>query len=158
MKRFVLFAACCLAACQPSTSEPSAKSDELTAAAEQEVTQEETVTVKAGVVGLRLLTPVAEPFACIIPIRIENGLDASTRLTIIGFDITGPGEDSKGNMFAPTAEAGETSEARVIIEGQSCDAYDTISIPEMRCTSGENSCADKVELFDGGGLRFATAG
>lgn len=114
--------------------------------------------VEAGVVALRLNDPVSEARACIIPISVENGLETATNVTMIGFDLTGPGDDAKGNMFAPAAEPGEISEARVIVEGQSCAAFDTISIPEIRCTSGEESCEDKVELIDGGGLRFSQAG
>jgi hypothetical protein len=69
--------------------------------------------------------------------------------------MTGPGNDANGNMFAPAADPNALVEARVIVEGQSCEAYDTLSIPEIRCTSGEDNCASKVELIDGGGLRFA---
>lgn len=142
MKRFLL-AAALLAACQPAQTGTQD-------AGEPEIT--------AGVVGLRLNTPVSEPFACIFPIRIENGLNDSTSVTMIAFKVTGPGEDANGNMFAPPAEAGQASEARVIVEGQSCEAFDTLSIPEIRCTSGEQDCSADVELIDGGGLRFARTG
>ena len=77
---------------------------------------------------------------------------------MIGFNVIGPGDDASGNMFAPKADAGQTSEARVIIQGQGCAAFDTLSIPEIRCTSGDEDCASKVELIDGGGLRFARTG
>ena len=144
------FTAMSLIACQASQTDDSVSesSAESTAAIE----------VKAGVVRLRLSAPVSEPRACIIPIRVENGLEADTNVTMIGFGLRGPGNDAKGNMFAPQAAAGQFSEARVIVEGQSCDAYDTLSIPEIRCTSGEENCAAKVELIDGGGLRFAKTG
>jgi len=147
MKRFILCAAA-LAACQPATTEtgPSLEAD---AAVQQ---------VEAGVVSLRLNPPVSEPRACIIPITIENGLDAPTSVTMISFDLTGPGEDTKGNMFAPQAAPGDRSEARVIVEGQSCDAFDTLTIPEIRCTSGEENCADDVKFVDGDALRFSQSG
>ena len=61
-------------------------------------------------------------------------------------------------MFAPVAAPGEISEARVIVEGQSCDAFDTLSVPEVRCTSSDESCAEKVEFIDGETLRFSQAG
>jgi len=77
---------------------------------------------------------------------------------MIAFNLTGPGDDAKGNMFAPAAQPGEVSEARVIVEGQSCDAFDTISIPEIRCTSGDETCEDKIELIDGSALRFSQSG
>ena len=151
MKRFLLLAAC-LSACQPSTS------DDKTIAEEQAKVSFEDIPVKADVVRLRLKSPVSEPYACIFPIQIENGLSDSTKVTMIAFKVMGPGDDANGNMFAPPAPAGEKSEARVIVEGQSCDAFDTLSIPEIRCTSGEDNCAAKVELIDGGGLRFARTG
>ena len=153
MKHFFLLSALALIACQPSQSgkaidgQPDKAADKIA-----------DVTVKPGVVRLQLTAPVSEPFACIIPIKVLNGLESSSNVTMIGFSLSGPGEDAKGNMFAPSAAAGETSEARVIVEGQSCDAYDTISIPEVRCTSGEENCASKVEFIDGGGLRFSKTG
>lgn len=145
MKRFIFIAAI-LAACQPADSDTDLP------------LELDEPGVEAGVVGIRLSDPVSEPRACIIPIQIENGLDAVTSVTMIAFDLTGPGEDAKGNMFAPAADAGDISEARVIVEGQSCDAFDTLSIPEIRCTSGEESCEDKVELIDGEALRFSQTG
>ena len=152
MKRFILLGAL-LSACQPANEAETVPSQETSAppaAAE--------VSVKTGAVVLRLNAPVSEPLACIIPISVENGLADATRVVMIGFDLTGPGDNAKGNMFAPAADPGEISEARVIVEGQSCEAYHTISIPEMRCTSGQDSCEDKVEFIDGGGLRFAQTG
>lgn len=151
MKRFLILAALPIAACQPSSGE-KIEADETTKVAAEDV------AVREDIVGLRLKTPVSEPYACIFPIQIENGLSDSTSVTMIGFKVLGPGDDANGNMFAPPAPAGEKSEARVIVEGQSCDAYDTLSIPEIRCTSGEDNCAAKVELIDGGGLRFARTG
>lgn len=148
MKRFLLCAAV-LAACQPATTESDVPLD-----AEAEVQQ----PVKAGVVNLRLNPPVSEARACIIPITVENGLDAPTSVTMIAFDLTGPGEDAKGNMFAPQAAPGDSSEARVIVEGQSCDAFDTLTIPEIRCTSGEVNCSADIEFVDGDALRFSQSG
>ncbi len=151
MKRLILLAAL-LSACQPTAdvedTQPTPKT----------VISETNPEVKSGVVRLRLKPPVSEPRACIIPITVENGLAASTSVTMIAFNLSGPGEDGRGNMFAPVAAPGEISEARVIVEGQSCDAFDTISIPELRCTSNDESCEDKVELIDGESLRFAQRG
>jgi len=50
------------------------------------------------------------------------------------------------------------AEARVIVEGQSCDAFDTLTIPEIRCTSGEENCSADVEFVDGDDLRFSQSG
>jgi len=146
MRRFILLGFV-LAACQPAQE-----------AAEPQIEAPVASVIQEDVVALRLSDPVSEPRACIIPIRVENGLDNPTSVTMIAFDLTGPGEDAKGNMFAPAAQPGEVSEARVIVEGQSCDAFDTISIPEIRCTSGDDTCEDKIELIDGEALRFSQAG
>lgn len=148
MKRFI-FLAMILAACQPADNGTELPMNETGDAAN---------VIQEDVVALRLNTPVSEARACIIPIRVENGLEDPTSVTMIAFDLTGPGDDAKGNMFAPVAQPGEASEARVIVEGQSCDAFDTISIPEIRCKSGEDTCADKIELIDGSALRFSQAG
>ncbi len=149
MKRFI-FPVILLAACQPANGGKDLPLEEATPRAE--------VVVESGIVRLRLSEPVSEPLACIIPIRIENGLDMSTNVTMIAFSLTGSGEDARGNMFAPIAEPGGISEARVIVEGQSCDAFDTISIPQIRCTSGGESCEDKVELKSGKALKFSQRG
>jgi len=155
MKRFLLLSVLLsapLIGCQPSQSD---KSD--TASAEK-VAIDEVVSVKDGAVRLRLKTPVSEQFACIVPIQLENGLANSTKVTMIGFKVIGPGDDASANMFAPEAEAGGITEARVIVQGQSCAAFDTLNIPDIRCTSGDEDCSAKVELIDGGGLRFARTG
>ena len=151
---FCLFASA-LAACQPGETPGEMPGNMVL---DGDAKAAEVVEVKAGVVRVRLTTPVSEPRACIIPIRVENGLEEDTNITLIGFSLSGPGEDAKGNMFAPVASAGGFSEARVIVEGQSCDAYDTLSIPDILCKSGEEACAPKVELVDGGGLKFAKTG
>ena len=149
MKRFLL-PIVLLAACQPTDNNTVLPLEDDRVAVE--------TVVQDDVVALRLSDPVSEPRACIIPIRVENGLDNPANVTMIAFNLTGPGDDAKGNMFAPAADPGEISEARVIVEGQSCDAFDTISIPEIRCTSGDETCENKIELIDGGGLRFSQTG
>ena len=151
MKRLILMAAV-LTACQSGNDDVNVPSEEKSTPPAAEV------VVQKGIVRLRLNDPVSEPRACIIPIAVENGLDAATRVTMIAFNLTGPGDDAKGNMFAPAADPGDISEARVVIEGQSCDAFDTITIPEIRCTSGEESCTDKIEFTDGKSLKFAQTG
>ena len=151
MKRFILLAAL-LTACQ------SGNDDAKSPAETDPAPVEAAVSVKAGAVVLRLNEPVSEPLACIIPISVENGLEATTRVVMIAFDLMGSGDGAKGNMFAPAAEPGEITEARVIVEGQSCKAYDTISIPEIRCTSGNESCENKLEFIDGKALRFTRKG
>jgi len=148
MKNYILFAAVLAAACQPAETKIDGPLED----------NVKTSAVQNGVVALRLGEPVSEPRACIIPISVENGLEDKTSVTLIAFDLSGSGEDAKGNMFATPAPPGGVSEARVIVEGQSCAAFDTITIPEIRCTSGEESCEGKVELMDGMSLSFSRAG
>lgn len=145
-----------LAACQPSS--PEGTESAIEDAPQSGVTPQVQTVEKDGQIRVILQTPVSEPRACIIPIRIENGLENPTNVTMIGFSVTGPGEDARGNMFAPVAASGEVSEARVILEGQSCDAFNTLTVPEVLCTSGDEDCRDLVELKDGGGLSFTQAG
>lgn len=151
MKRLFLLAAL-LMACQPSQTDAP---DSIGAVGADPKPR---MGIKAGVVRLRLMPPVSEEFACIIPIQLENGLKDDVKVTMIGFTVTGPGDDASANMFAPPASPGKMSEARVIVQGQSCNAFDTLTIPNIRCTSAEESCAAKVELIDGGGLRFTQTG
>ena len=157
MKRLIIMAAL-LSACQQPAVDAEKTSPETQSAPARPAIAEIKPDVKSGVVRLRINQLVSEPRACIIPILVENGLAAPTSVTMIAFNLSGPGEDGRGNMFAPVAAPGEVSEARVIVEGQSCAAFDTISIPELRCTSNDESCADKVELIDGESLRFAQRG
>jgi len=162
MKQYLLFAPfafvmCFAAGCQPSDTNKGLQERPNTGLPQTDIPVSE-ISVKTGSVRLRLQKPVSEPRACIFPIRVENGLDAPTSVTMIAFKVTGSGDEAKGNMFAPAAEPGEASEARVIVEGQSCTAFDTLSIPEIRCTSGEKDCSGKVELLNGGGLKFARSG
>jgi len=159
MKRFLFFTAMLtlsVSACKPAQTETdeTVVSDSDTRSASADVA----VEVKPGVVRLRLKTPVSEQYACIVPIQLENGLENSTQVSMIGFKVVGPGDDASANMFAPTADAGGITEARVIVQGQGCEAFDTLKIPEIRCTSGEEDCSAKIELIDGEGLRFARTG
>ena len=156
MKYFVLSSllmASMIAACQPSASD-----NDVDVVVETETVEATNAVPLDGAIHVRLQTPVAEPRACILPIRVENGLDVDVNITMIGFSVTGPGDDTKGNMFAPMAAAGTFSEARVILEGQSCDAFDTLSVPEVLCKAADEDCSSKVEFNDGGGLHFSQAG
>ncbi len=146
-----------LTACQPSADTDS-NIDVGTAAPDAPTQAVDNAVQKDGKVRVVLQDPVSEPRACILPIRIENGLEGDVSVTMIGFDVTGPGEDTKGNMFAPIAESGTASEARVILEGQSCDAFETLSVPEVLCKENDADCSAKIEFEDGADLSFSQAG
>lgn len=156
MKKIILLSVVLLAACQPS----DADSDLSVAPQEIETTPltEDKSVPKDGAVTIVLRNPVSETRACIVPIRIENGLEEDVNVTMIGFSVTGPGEDTTGNMFAPVAAPGTASEARVILEGQSCDAFDTVTVPEVLCKAGEDNCRAKVKFEDGDELSFSQSG
>ncbi|WP_427453432.1 hypothetical protein [Litorimonas sp. WD9-15] len=146
-----------LTACQPSVDSDIAVEAER-GAPDASVQAVDDAVQKDGKVRVVLQDPVSEPRACIVPIRIENGLEGDVSVTMIGFDVTGPGEDTKGNMFAPVAESGMASEARVILEGQSCDAFETITVPEVLCKEDDADCRAKIEFEDGADLSFSQAG
>jgi hypothetical protein len=154
MKQFLALAAITtLVACQPATSEGEPALDN-ESAGEAAAPAE----ILAGRVSLTLREPVAEPRACILPIVIGNGTDSPVTVTMIGFAITGPGEDTTGNMFSPEAAPGETSEARVILEGQSCDAYDAVRVENIQCKSGGETCNDQLDYNDYPTMRFIKTG
>ena len=156
MKKLIFLSAVFLIACQPVEPKTDAPVDDLVH--EVSAQTQTNVVPKDGSVTIVLQDPVSEPRACIVPIRIENGLDENVNITMIGFAVTGPGEDTTGNMFAPVAAPGKVSEARVILEGQSCDAFDTVTVPEVLCKAGEEDCRTKVEFRDGEKLSFSQAG
>lgn len=156
--KYLLITALLLTACQAAETDTNAVEDEVAPTAPTLDSVKGDSVEKDGRVRLRLMTPASEPRACILPIRVENGLETEVNVTMIGFSITGPGEDTTGNMFAPVAQSGEASEARVILEGQSCDAFDTITVPEILCKTNDENCAVKIDLVNGGGLQFSQAG
>jgi len=139
MTKFYLWplTACLLLACQPDNPDV--------------ITDDTQIEEK---IKLVLLEPVSEAHACILPIRVENGLSADVNVVMIGFDVTGPGGETKGNMFAPTANPGDSSEARVILGGQGCDAYDTVTVNDHNCSSAGESCLDNLIFVDGDHMRF----
>jgi len=63
-------------------------------------------------------------------------------------------EAPKIDMFAPTANPGDSSEARVILGGQGCDAYDTVTVNDHNCSSAGESCLDNLIFVDGDHMRF----
>lgn len=141
-----------LAACQPSET----KSD----MAVQDVAATPVVSsdVVEDQVRIILGEPVAEARACILPITVANGLDGNVTITMIGFTVGGPGEDTQANMFAPAAAPGETSEPRVILEGQSCDAFDTVQVENIQCKVDGESCNAALDYVDHPQMGFSTDG
>jgi len=87
---------------------------------------------------------VSEEAACIVPLRVSNGTENEVSVSMFGFKITGSGNDDTGNMFAQPTPSGEARTARVILLGQNCSAFDTVTINEVLCVSGGNQCADNV--------------
>lgn len=153
MTRLLLFpiAASLLLACQPESPDEAPTQTQI----EEEVEIDVSAKIENGKVKLVLTEPVSEAHACILPIRIENGLNADVNVVMIGFDVTGPGGKTQGNMFAPTATPGESSEARVILSGQGCDGYDTVTVNDHNCSSAGESCLDNLIFVNGDQMRFA---
>lgn len=152
MTKFYLWplTACLLLACQPDNPDVITDDTQI----EEVVESVEAPKIESGKIKLVLVEPVSEAHACILPIRVENGLSADVNVVMIGFDVTGPGGETKGNMFAPTANPGDSSEARVILGGQGCDAYDTVTVNDHNCSSAGESCLDNLIFVDGDHMRF----
>lgn len=148
----VILLTCVLAACQPSKDGSEISKAETPTTLKDKV---ETVQPIAGEIRLVLVEPVSEPLACIVPIRVENGLSTEVSVTMIGFGVTGPGGSTTGNMFAPNIAPGKTYESRVILEGRSCNAYDSLNVSNINCSSGGESCVQNLSFKDGTALKFA---
>ena len=118
--------ACLLLACQPDGVDEIPVQTDVDAA----VDTVDAPKIESGKVRLVLREPVSETHACILPIRVENGLSTEANVVMIAFDVTGPGGETKGNMFAPAAGPGDSSEARVILEG--CLLYTSPSPRDQR--------------------------
>ncbi len=108
-----------------------------------------------GRITLSPETLVSEDAACILPLRVSNGTDASVSVSMFGFTVTGPGEDDTGNnMFAQLTPPGEARTARVILIGQACSAFDTVTINEVLCVSNDTSCPVAVSFEDSDELKL----
>ena len=147
-------AAAGLAACQPADTDNDLPLDGATDALAP-VTKPGDVEIIDDQVRLVMGMPVAEARACILPITVANGTDADVTITMIGFTVSGPGEDSQANMFAPAAAPGETSKPRIILEGQSCDAYDTVKVENIQCKADGESCNAALDYIDHAEMSFA---
>ena len=142
--------ACLLLACQPGGVDETPVQTDVDAA----VDIVDAPQIESGKVRLVLREPVSETHACILPIRVENGLSTEANVVMIAFDVTGPGGETKGNMFAPAAGPGDSSEARVILEGNGCDGYDTVTVNEHNCSSQGESCVENLIFVNGNHMRF----
>jgi len=91
---------------------------------------------------------VSERAACILPLRVSNGTEGEVSVSMFSFKITGSGNDDTGNMFAQPTPSGEARTARVILLGQTCSAFDTVTISEVLCVSGDDKCPVSVEFED----------
>lgn len=102
--------------------------------------------VTDGRLVISALPKISEPNACILPITVRNGTEATTTISMMQFTITGSGEDDSGNMFAQTVEPGETNTARLLFPTRQCEDLQLIIAPNLTCRSGELDCVDMVEF------------
>lgn len=111
--------------------------------------------IKVPLDGKITLSPeplVSENAACILPLRVSNGADVTVSVSMFSFKVTGSGNADTGNMFAQPVPSGEARTARVILIGQSCSAFDTLTAAEVLCVSGDVKCPAPIEFESSGEL------
>ncbi len=148
------------AACQNSAVDET-ESDEINPPAVTAQTDPNVVVkntpVKVPLNGRITVSPeplISEDAACIVPLRVSNGTDAQISVSMFNFKITGSGQDDTGNMFAQPTPSGESRTARVILIGQSCSAFDTVTISEVLCVSQDNPCPVDVGFEDSSEIKL----
>ena len=97
---------------------------------------------------------VSERAACILPLRVSNGTDGPVSVSMFGFEVTGSGTPDTANMFAQETPSGEARTARVILIGQTCSAFDTVTISEVLCVSGDVKCPISVGFEDSSEIKL----
>jgi len=113
--------------------------------------------IKVPLDGTITISPeelISERAACILPLRVSNGTDKDVSVSMFDFKVTGPGDDDAGNMFAQPTPPGQVRTARIILIGQSCDAFDTVTISEALCVSGDEPCPAAVEFEDSSEIKL----
>ncbi|CAM3692954.1 hypothetical protein [Litorimonas haliclonae] len=139
-----------LSTCGDTTSQPEIEGAD---APNAEATQEKTLAADGRIV-ISSLPKVSEPNACILPITITNGTETETIVSMMGFKITGSGQDDSGNMFAQTVSPGETNTARLLFPTRQCEELSVITAPDLTCQSGGKDCSDAIEFEAQDGLIF----
>lgn len=107
------------------------------------------VTINDGRIVVSSLPKVFEPNACILPITIRNGTEASASVSMMNFTVTGTGEPDSGNMFAQTVAPGETNTAQLLFPTRQCDELLEISAPNLTCQTEGRNCSEAVEIESG---------
>lgn len=97
---------------------------------------------------------LSENAACVVPLRVSNGTGSPIFVSMFNFKLSGSGKDDTGNMFAQSTPSGEARTARVILIGQSCNAFDTVTIGEVLCVSGDDECPVSVEFEDSAEIKL----
>lgn len=108
-----------------------------------------------GKITLSVEALLPEDAACVIPFRISNGTEADVSVSMFGFSVTGKGKADSGNMFPQDIPAGEYTRARIIQIGQSCDAFDTITVKDVLCKiKGDPDISCEVTFEDSDEISF----
>ncbi|MEP1229250.1 MAG: hypothetical protein ABJG88_01100 [Litorimonas sp.] len=113
--------------------------------------------IKVPLNGLITVSPevlVSEDAACILPLRVSNGTDKTISVSMFDFKVTGSGQPDAGNMFARPTPSGEARTARVILIGQPCNAFNTVTIPEVLCVSEDSECSVDVGFEDSSEIKL----
>lgn len=103
--------------------------------------------IKVPLDGMITVSPeplISERSACIMPLRVSNGTESEVAVSMFNFKVTGPGKADTANMFAQPTPSGQARIARIILIGQSCEAFDTVTISEYLCVSGDEPCPANI--------------
>lgn len=113
--------------------------------------------IKVPLDGTITISPeplISERSACILPLRVSNGTEDEVSVSMFDFKVTGLGKPDAGNMFAQPTPSGQARTARIILIGQSCEAFDTVTISEVLCVSGDTICPVIVDFEDSAELKL----
>lgn len=132
-----------LSACSDNTSDETRDAEDIVTSDQM---SEDTSLATDGRIVVSSLPKVNEPNTCILPITITNGTDTEASVSMMGFSVTGSGQEDSGNMFAQTVSAGETNTARLLFPGRECEELSVITAPNLTCKSGGSDCTEDVEF------------
>lgn len=148
-----LFSIIVLAACSKA-AEDTPKEEAPTLASSETIAANIPVSLD-GQITLTAEPLLSEDAACVMPLRVSNGTKAEISVSMFGFSVTGPGDDDTGNMFPQVVPSGEYQTARIIQIGQSCSAFDTITLKDVLCKTDGQDC--EVIFEDSPEITFKTA-
>jgi len=149
MRLFTLWAlSMCLMACYDSPAETEVP-------IESTLDEKRVEAITDGRLVLSSLEKVSEANACILPITISNGTDKPATISMMQFEVSGPGESDSGNMFGQTVAPGEINTARILFPSRQCEELLEINPKNLKCEMNGLDCVETIEFESQEGLAFA---